>query len=329
MIQEAEGDSREEPILEPDLPIIDPHHHFYDGAAAYLPGDLRADLASGHNVLATLFVECSFRLLPDGPAALRSLGETAAVAAVAETAAPGLGIIGFVDLGLGDRAMDVLERHVEAARGRLVGIRHVVSWDPDPQLLHARTDPPEHLMLDPDFRAGFACLAPLGLAFDAWLYQPQIAELTDLARAFPGTTIVLDHLGGPLGIGRFAEARAEAFASWRRDIEELARCPNVVVKLGGLGMRIGGFGLFDREAPASSAELAAAWRPHVEVCLAAFGPERCMFESNFPVDREACGYAALWNAFKHLAAGCSSAERACLFSGTARTTYGLDAILAS
>ena len=178
-------------------------------------------------------------------------------------------------------------------------------------------------MSDPRFHEGFAQLAPLGLSFEAWLFHPQIPRLTGLARRFPGTTIVLNHVGAPLGVGPYAGRRAEVFAAWRSALVELARCPNVVVKLGGLGMMFFGFGFERRDAPASSETLAAAWRPYVETCIEAFGPSRCMFESNFPVDKQTCDWTTLWNAFKRIVAGHSDAEKVRLFFATANEVYRL------
>ncbi len=172
-------------------------------------------------------------------------------------------------------------------------------------------------------REGFARLAPLGLSFDAWMYHTQLGELVELARAFPETPIVLDHVGGPIGLGHYAGKRDEVFAEWSRRIRELATCPNVHVKLGGLGMRMFGFAFHFGGLPPSSKELAAAWRPYIETCIAAFGPERAMFESNFPVDKGSCSYAVLWNAFKHISAGCFAAEKQALFAGTAAKFYRL------
>jgi predicted TIM-barrel fold metal-dependent hydrolase len=169
----------------------------------------------------------------------------------------------------------------------------------------------------------FACLAPLGLSFDAWLFHPQIGELADLARAFPHTRIVLDHCGGPIGIGGYANRRDEIFASWKASIQDIAKCPNVVVKLGGLAMKLLGYDFHERPRPPSSEEAAAAWRPYIETCIEAFGPDRCMFESNFPPDKGQCSYQVIFNAFKRIAAPCSEAEKTALFSKTATDFYRL------
>jgi L-fuconolactonase len=217
----------------------------------------------------------------------------------------------------------VLEAMIAASGGRFRGIRFISATHPDQAAWGSLVNRPAGLLLDQRVREGFARLAPLGLSFDAWMYHTQLGELVDLARAFPDTPIVLDHVGGALGLGRYAGKRDEVFAAWSANIRELAACPNVHVKLGGLGMRMFGFTLHTGELPPSSEELAAAWRPYIETCIAAFGPERAMFESNFPVDKGSCGYAALWNAFKRITAGHSATEKTALFAGTATKFYRL------
>ena len=234
------------------------------------------------------------------------------------------GIVGYADLTIGAAVGKVLEAMIVAGGGRFRGIRFITASHPDQAAWGSMVTRPEGLLRDKRVREGFARLAPLGLSFDAWMYHTQLDDLVGLARTFPDTQIVLDHVGGPIGLGRYAGKRDEVFAEWSGRIRELAACPNVHVKLGGLGMRMFGFDLHTRELPPSSEELAAAWRPYIETCIAAFGPERAMFESNFPVDKGSCSYAALWNAFKHIAAGCSAAEKAALFAGTANRFYRLD-----
>lgn len=320
-----------EEILEPALPIVDPHHHLWDHPKhRYLLDELLADTGSGHRVVATVFVECLSMYRASGPPAMRPVGETEfvnGIAAMSESGRYGAtrvaaGIVGFADLTQGDGVGAVLDAHV-AASSRFRGIRHAAGWDASDEVRNSHTNPPRGLYLDAAFRRGFAELAKRRLTFDAWLYHPQMAELTDLARAFPDTTIVLDHFGGPLGIGPYAGKRADVFASWKVDIAALARCPNVVVKLGGLLMPLNGFGFHKRDAPASSAELADATRDWYRHTIDCFGPERCMFESNFPVDKVSASYRVLWNAFKRIAAGFTPAEKAALFHDTAARVYRL------
>jgi len=316
--------------IDPDLPIVDPHHHLWTHVEPpYLLDELRADTGSGHNVVATVFVECGWSW--DRTAADPVMIPVPEVAAVAELArrsdtTPGAriaAIVGHADLRHGAAAGRALDALAEAGDGRFVGIRHATAWDADPAIPNHRTDPAPGLMDDPTFRAGFAEVARRGLTYDNWLYHPQIPELTRLARDFPDTRIVCDHLGGPLGVRSYAGRRDEVHAGTRASLAELARCENVVVKLGGIGMSVLGDGWYRRDAPPSSEELAAAWGPLVRFCIDTFGPDRCMFESNFPVDRESCSYVVLWNAFKRMAAGVSPDERAALFAGTARHVYGI------
>lgn len=322
-------DRRHEDVLEPALAIIDPHHHLWERAGArYLLDDLHADTETGHRVEATVFVECGWAYRPDGPDHLRPVGETEAVAAVAGgSAASGAeiaGIVGFADMILGAAVGEVLDAHIEAGRGRFRGIRHATAHDPDPRVHRTHSKPFAGMMADDRFRAGVRCLAARGFSFDAWLYHPQIPELTALARAVPECSFVLDHLGGMLGTGPYAGRRAEILEGWAPAMAELATCPNVVVKLGGIGMAMFGLGFEARAEPPSSEDLAAAWRAPICDTIERFGVERCMFESNFPVDRVSCSYVTLWNAFKRITSGASAPEKAALFSGTAARVYRLD-----
>jgi predicted TIM-barrel fold metal-dependent hydrolase len=325
---------RREEIIEPDLTIVDPHHHLVDRPEAghYLLPELLADLGSGHNITATVYLEWLSMYRATGPAELRPVGEIEFANGVAAMAASGTygktqvcaGIVGYADLTLGAAVDKVLEAMIAAGGGRFRGIRFITATHPDQSDWGSPLRRPESLLMDTRVREGFAQLAPLGLSFDAWMYHTQLPELVDLARAFPDTQIVLDHVGGPIGLGRYAGKRDEVFAEWSGRIRELAACPNVHVKLGGLGMRMFGFTLHAGELPPNSKELAAAWQPYIETCIAAFGPERAMFESNFPVDKGSSSCAALWNAFKRIAAGCSPAEKAVLFAGTATRFYRLE-----
>ena len=263
---------------------------------------------------------------------MRPVGETEFINGVAAMSASGIygktrhcaGIVGHADLTLGSRVEPVLAAHIRAGGDRFRGIRHITAWDADASVRNPAYSPPRGLLGDKSFREGFAVLGRLGLSFDAWLYHPQIGELADLARAFPATKIVLNHVGGPIGIGAYAGRRKEVFAVWAASIKALAACPNACVKLGGLGMRMGGFGFHEQPEPPSSEALASAWRPYVETCIAAFGASRCMFESNFPVDKGSYSYPVFWNACKLLAKGASKTEKTDLFAGTAARFYGLD-----
>lgn len=319
-----------EEIIDPALPIIDCHHHLWDLAGyRYFLDDLLADLDTGHNVEATVFVQCGYGYLEEGPQELRPIGETRRIAAIADEAARrgsrrriAAAIVGFADLRLGVEVDAVLEAHVAAAGGRFRAIRMISALDAAVKR-HLLPPPPANLLADRDFRAGFSRLSRFDLSFDAWLYHPQIPELADLAGAFPETRIVLNHMGGVLGIGPYHGRWDEAFQSWRRSLRELARHPNVHAKLGGLGLWVSGRDYHLAPLPPSSSQLADDWRPYIDTCIDAFGADRCMFESNFPVDKAAFSYAVLWNALKRLAAGASAGEKTALFHDNARRFYRL------
>ncbi len=322
--------STPEPILEPDRVIVDPHHHLWpgEGRAAYLLDELRADTGSGHRVETTVFIECLTGYRPGGPEPLRTVGETEFVRPIAEASRDGrgariAGIVGATDLRLGAAVDEVLLAHIDAGGGLFRGIRHGGNWDASDAIRPGHHNPPPHLYLDAGFRAGFARLAPLDLSFDAWIYHPQLLELADLARAFPETKIVLDHFGGPLGIGPYADKRAEVFQAWRRDIEPVAACPNVFMKLGGMAMPLNGYG-WHRDLSPSSEAFVAAQGDYYRAAIDLFSPARCMFESNFPVDKQSLPYATLWNAFKRIAAPFDERERDQMFRSTAAGFYRLD-----
>lgn len=326
-----------EEILDPDLRICDPHHHLWDfPGSRYLLDDLLADIGpadgvGGHRIESTVFVECTAFYRALGPEWLRVVGETEFVAGTAAMADSGRygpvraceGIVGRADLCLGEAVDEVLKAHVAAGGGRFRGIRHAGGWDASDAVRNSHTNPPQHLYARPDFREGFARLAANGLTFEAWQYHPQLPDVLDLARAFPDTRIMLNHVGGPLGIGPYAGRRDEIFGDWSGWIRQLGACPNVWVKLGGLGMSVYGFEFHKREHSPDSAELAQAWRPYIETCIEAFGDRRAVFESNFPVDKVSCGYDTLWNAFKRITAGASAEKKARLFRDNARTFYRL------
>jgi L-fuconolactonase len=323
-----------EPILDPELPIVDTHHHLWDRAGhRYFLDEVLADLRTGHNVAATVFVECHAMYRARGPVDMRPVGETEFVAGIGAMSDSGLygpvrvaaGIVGFADLTLGDRVEPVLEAHLRAGGGRFRGVRHSAAWDASEIIGNSATASGPHLLQRGDFREGLARLTALGLSLDAWVFHPQLDDLVDLAKACPSANIIAGHCGGPLGYGPYTGRRDEVFATWKAGITELARCENVTMKLGGMMMRLAAYDYGALPAPPSSAELAAHWRPYIETCIERFGPERCTFESNFPVEKMGIGYAALWNAFKRIAAGASADEKRALFAGTARRVYRLDA----
>lgn len=346
----------DEDILDPELPIVDPHHHLWDFAPLldrmpatahpfgaivrqtprYLLDELLADTrAAGHNVVATVFLQCGAFYRADAPAALKPVGEVEFVNGVAAQSASGLygpfracaGIVGHADLTLGAAAGEVLDAELAAGNGRFRGIRHIGAHDPDAEVLGPLAHAPPALYADPIFREGFAELGKRNLTFDAWVLEPQIAEVTALARAFPDQPIVLDHLGTPLALGTYRDRHDERFAAWRGAIEELATCPNVTVKLGGLAMPFCALDGLGPDARPTAARLAELFRPYVEAGIEAFGASRAMFESNFPVDRWGADYATLWNAFKLIAQGASPDEKRELFAGAAARFYRIEDVL--
>jgi len=328
---------RTEEVIDPMRPIVDPHHHIWDRPhSTYLLPQLLEDLNTGHHVRGTVFVECSSMYRAEGDPRFAGVGEVEFVNGVGAASASGYygpvracaGIVGRVDLTMGAFAREVLQACQQRAPERFRGIRHMAAWDASPEVSTLLRPPPKDLLLQPAFREGFAQLAPLGLSFDAWCYHPQLPQLIDLVDAHPGTTVIVNHLGGRAGLGPYKSRADEVFREWKASIRALAERPNTCVKLGGIGMRLGGFDFFDRALPPTSQELAEAWRPYVETCIEAFGPQRAMFEGNFPVDKACCSYRVLWNAFKRMAAGYSDAEQAAMLAGTAVRTYRLPAALA-
>jgi predicted TIM-barrel fold metal-dependent hydrolase len=337
-----------EPIIDPDLPIIDTHHHFWHRSGGsrgkswgetwevpslrYFLAEYLADCATGHNVVGSVFMQCHAMYRADGPLPMRPVGETELVAGIAAMSGSGgygktkvaAGIVGYADLTAGDWVTPVLEAHIRAGGGRFRGVRHAAAYDADPVIGNSAPDMQPGLYLRADFRAGMARLSALGLSLDAWAFHPQMPDIISLARAIPATSIIVGHCGGPLGYGRYAGKRDAVFVDWKRSVIELARCPNVTMKLGGMTMRLAAYDYMGIDAPPSSEQLAAHWRPYVETCIELFGADRCIAESNFPVEKMGIGFAALFNALKRLAAGCSATEKAAIFAGTARRVYRLD-----
>jgi L-fuconolactonase len=332
-------DLRREDIIEPALPIIDTHHHLRESAGQrYLFDEILADVNSGHNIIATVFMQSGTKTRSmyraDGDPDFAPVGETEFANGVAAMSASGAygrarvcaGIIGAVDMRLGARVRPVLEAHIGAGGDRFRGIRDSMTWD----AWEGLCPPPEQhrkaVLGSPAMREALACFAPLGLLFEAWVFYPQMNELIALVRDFPDTQFVLNHLGGPLHIGPYADDRARRFDEWRTAIRAIAQLPNVTCKLGAIGMHYAGFDFHAKPQPPSSQMLCDAWRPYIETCVEAFGAGRCMAESNFPVDKASCSYAILWNAFKRMVGGASAGEKAQIFSGTARRVYRLEKV---
>jgi predicted TIM-barrel fold metal-dependent hydrolase len=317
--------------LDSEMPICDAHHHLWERPPRdYLLRDLLADLASGHHIVSTVAIECGHGYWRDGPDEMKPVGETEFLEKLSTQAAgnPAIktkiaaAIVGFADLTLGDGVARVLEAHLSVSPDRFRGIRHSTTWDASNAL---RSDAPAGMLADLKFREGFAWLKRFNLSFDAWLYHPQLAELADLACAFPDVTIILNHMGAPLGVGPYANKRDDVFRIWARGIAILGDCPNVFVKLGGLGSERSGYDWHKREIQPSSTELAQALKPYIDECIEQFGVSRCLFESNFPVEKRSNSYVALWNAFKRVTENYSAAERAALFHDTATRVYRIGA----
>ena len=324
-----------EPALEPELPICDPHHHFWDRRLEripyqrYLLDELAADMHSGHNVRSTVFIECRSMYRADGPVEMRPVGEVEFVQGLAAASASGLygtgraaaAIIGHANLNLGERVTPVLEALQAASPNRFRGIRHSVTWDPHPEVENSAAHKIQGQLASDQFRAGARVLARMGHTLEGWLYHPQLPELADFAKAVPDLTIVLNHVGGLLRTGPYANRNDEVMANWRKGIAAAAACPNVVIKLGGLGMTRTGFDWHTRNKPIGSEELAADIAPILNYCIEQFTPKRCMFESNFPVDKVSFSYNVMYNAFKRLSKGYSASERAAMFHDTAARIY--------
>jgi L-fuconolactonase len=325
----------QEPILEPDLPICDPHHHFWDFRTAripyqrYLLHELAADMQSGHNVRSTVFIEARAMYRVEGPEEIRPIGEVEFVQGLAAASASGLygpgraaaSIVGHANLLLGDRVAPVLEALKAASPNRFRGIRHSVTWDPHPEVENTAAHRMQAQLANEQFRAGARVLAGMGLTLEGWMYFPQLPELVEFARAIPNLQIILNHIGGLIRTGPYAGKDDEVFATWQRGVTAVAECPNVTMKLGGMGMPRTGFDWHTRTSPIGSEELAAAMAPYMNFCIEKFGPNRCMFESNFPVDKVSFSYHVMYNAFKRLSQGYSANERAAMFHDTAVRTY--------
>jgi predicted TIM-barrel fold metal-dependent hydrolase len=327
-----------EPALEPEIPICDPHHHFWDFRPQripyqrYLLHELATDVNSGHNVRSTVFIEARSMYRVDGPVEMRPVGEVEFVQGLAAASASGLygpcraaaSIVGHADLNLGQRVEPVLEALRAASPNRFRGIRHSVTWDPHPEVENTAAHNTKGQLASRNFRAGARVLARMGLSLEGWLYFPQLPELADLAKALPDLTIILNHIGGLMRVGPYANRDNEVLATWRSGIAAVADCPNVNIKLGGIGMPRTGFDWHARIKPIGSAELAESMAPFMTYCIEQFGPDRCMFESNFPVDKVSYSYNVMYNAFKRLSKGYSAAERAAMFHDTAARVYRID-----
>ena len=323
-----------ETVREPDLPICDPHHHLWDyPGQRYMLDEMLDDVGSGHNICSTVFVECGSMYSADVLGPMNTVGETEFVQGIAAMSASGqygnsriaAGIVAHVDLCLGADVETILRAHIAASPNRFRGVRHASGWHSSNALKNSHSNPPPSLMLDDAFRQGLAVLGALDLTFDAWCYHGQLPEFVRLARALPDVTLILDHFGGPLGVGPYAHKKDAVFATWQENIAPLRECHNVFFKLGGINMKANGFNWHKRPLPPTSDELVDKTGRYYEYCIQQFGSERCMFESNFPVDKESCSYQVLWNTFKKLSQSMTAQDRANLFHDTAVKVYKLAA----
>jgi predicted TIM-barrel fold metal-dependent hydrolase len=328
----------DEPALEPELPICDPHHHFWDlrrervPYSRYLLHELNADIQNGHNVRSTVFIEARAMYRADAPDDYKPVGEVEFVQGLAAASASGIygparaaaSIVGHANLNLGEKVQGVLEALQAASPNRFRGIRHSVTYDPHPEIENTAAHPNKGQLLSDGFRAGARVLAKMGFSLEGWLYFPQLPELADFAKAVPDLPIILNHVGGLMRTGPYAANPAETEATWKKGIAAVAACPNVYVKLGGLGMPRYGFGWETLTTPVGSEQLAADMKPWLEYCIEQFGPERSMFESNFPVDKVSYSYNVLYNAFKRISASYSPSERAALLHDTAARVYRVE-----
>jgi L-fuconolactonase len=319
-----------EDVIDPDREIVDPHHHLWPKPfLSYDLEELWSDTEDGHNVVQTVFMECGSSYRKDGPERFKPIGETEFIAAAAARSAADpdkatiAGFVGHADLRL-DNLDEILDAHIAAANGLFRGIRHAGAFDKDSAGFAIPGRAPEGLYRDYDFRRGVARLGERGFTYDTWNYHHQIPDFADLAAAVPDTTMILDHFGTPLGVGPYEGTRDANFDKWKDDIAAVAEHKNVFAKIGGLAMPDNGFGWNTRATPPTSDEFVEAQAPYYHHAIKCFGAERCMFESNFPVDRLSISYRTLWNGLKKIAADYSEAEQTAMFSGTARKVYKLD-----
>jgi L-fuconolactonase len=328
------GLGRDEHVLDPEPPIIDAHHHlFVRPTLHYMLDEYLQDVQSGHNIIASVYVEAGSMRRPDGPEMLRPLGEIefanqvgiAAASADSGNCRVCAAIVGYADFRFGDAIGEYLDQALAIAPDRLRGFRQVAIDHPtDAPYRFIPVPPPRGLLRHPSFRDGFAHLATHGLSFDAAVFHHQLDEIAELADSFPDTTIVLDHSGHTMCLGMDADERADIFCTWRSNLHALSRRPNVLCKIGGLGLPFWGFGFEERTDPIGYLELARVWKPYVESSIEIFGATRCMFESNYPPDSRSCGYVPLWNAFKYIVRDLSADARAAVFYGTAARVYRID-----
>jgi L-fuconolactonase len=321
-----------EPAVEPDLPIVDAHMHLWHHASGhrYFVEDYAKDVAaSGHRIEASIFIDCNAMYRASGPARLKSVGETEFALGQSAIAASGkytdtrvaAGIIACADLSSGELVEETIAAHLAAGNGKLRGIRQRAKWDADPVVAAAVSVARPGLYREIEFQEGVRLLASKDLILEASIYHPQIPDVTALAHAVPEATIVVNHSASPLGYAGYRGREREVHRDWLRDMTDLATCPNVMIKLGGLLMTLAAFDFGAAPRPPTSAELADLWRPYIEPCVSLFGPQRCMASSNFPVDKAGFGYGTVWNMFKRITATYSDTEKKAIYEATAARIY--------
>lgn len=290
----------------------------------YLTQDYVADLADVAEVVGLVHVEAGWVVKePTGP-----VDETRWVDGLAPVGNVGmLGIVANADLTLGERVEDVLVAHLEAST-RVRGIRDLLAWHPSREIMNTTDDPERSRQAD--FRRGFEMFSKYGLNFETSIFSTQLTEMVELARTFPEQPILVCHMatpvavGGPIGeVGRTADERARIRGEWAEGIARLAECANVWMKLSGLLMPICGFGFERRSARPSVDELVATVGPFIDHVIDAFGPERCMFGSNFPVDKPSAPLPTLLQAYRLIVEGLPDEAQNRLFVGTAQEFYRL------
>lgn len=329
MTQDADASVHEEIVL-PHLPVVDSHMHLWDRIGFdYFASEFLADVADGHDVRSSVYVECGMAYDAFSPDPMLAVDETRyavkqAALGQGHTHKLAEGILGAANLLLGDEIQPVLEAHVEAAQGRFRGVRFRVAFDADPEAgYHESGYLNENVLHRPELLASARILARMGLTLELWGFHPQLADVKAFARKVPEVQIVLNHVGGPLGVGRYADMRKQVFAEWSQGMRALADEANVMVKLSGLGISRLGLRQAGGQAHTTSDQLVAAWGPFVRHCVETFGPDRSIFGSNFPVDRATASYRTLLNAYKKMLLDLSDDELRAVFAENARRTYRL------
>lgn len=326
-------DGRDETILDPEMPIVDAHVHLvHRPDLNYMLDDLIADLSAGHRIAATVYIENGSMYRTTGPELLRSLGEIEYANGLGAMGASGVfgptrfcaAIVGYAPVDKGDSVAELLDRALAVAPDRLRAVRQMAFFHPSEIFQSLPLGFPEGILSSASFLEGYRHVGSRGLSYEACVFHNQLGEVRDLADAFPETQLVVGHMGMAFGLGLDRNQRHEVFLDWRKSMQQIAERPNTLCKIGGLGLLFWGFGFEGHAGSVSSGQLAEVWQPYVEAVIEAFGPERCMMESNFPEDGPSCGYVPSWNALKLCTRGYSAEERAAMFHNNAARFYRID-----